>query len=169
MGASLQPRQPPLVPRKPDSQLPKMTTTKDLREKLANKQVGLVWNPPHFGTLPDQVSLWDGRNTRNPPKWAKKKASILEITNKVNFWVKSDFLTTTDSFLSKITQTNGVNFESKIEALCSLFPVSQMPEVVIFHETSRNRMTEGKSTNSVSIPYQHLPALLNTLRQISRE
>jgi hypothetical protein len=91
MGASLQPRQPPPVPRKPDNPLPKMTTTKYLREKLANKQVGLVWNPPHFETLPEQVSLWDGRNTRNPPKWATKKASILEITNKVNFWVKNDF------------------------------------------------------------------------------
>ena len=115
-----------------------MTTTKDLREKLANKQVGLVWNPPHFKTLPDQVSLWDGRNTRNPPKWATKKASILEITNKVNFWVKSDFSTTTDSYLSKITQTNGINFESKIKALCSIFPVSQMPELVVIHETSRD-------------------------------
>jgi hypothetical protein len=111
MGASLQTRQPPPVPRKPDNPLPKMTTTKDLREKLANKQVGLVWNPPHFESLPEQVSLWDGRNTRSAPKWTSKKASILEITNKVNFWTKSDFSTTTDSFLSKITQTHGVNFE----------------------------------------------------------
>jgi hypothetical protein len=69
----------------------------------------------------------------------------------------------------EIKQTNGVNFESKIKALCSIFPVSQIPEFVIFHETSCDRMTEGKSTNSVSIPYPYLPALLNTLRQISRE
>jgi hypothetical protein len=44
-----------------------------------------------------------------------------------------------------------------------------MTENVIFHETSRDRMMEGKCTNLVSIPFSHLPALLNILRQISRE
>ena len=44
-----------------------------------------------------------------------------------------------------------------------------MPELVIIHETSRDIMTEGKCTSSVSVLYQHLPVILNTLCQISRE
>ena len=118
------------------------------------------WNMLPFEQLPEKMVFYDGHNSKGAPKWALKTASILDISNVYNFTTKRDIIDTEDSYLHKITPTNGVNFDTRLEIRMGLTPDKEMPDIVLVYESSVDRATTYKQQAQTPFPFCFLSGLL---------